>query len=148
MQGHEAHPEEVDALGPQPPLVRLGPVGHEEDDRDQQHDGEQAAGTDVGAKTAAADTVIAAAHTLMRRDIEGLLTIIVPRHPERGSGLAATAARGFGLVGLRERVAALGGRLSVAGRDTENGVMLIAEIPLPVTGHKQAAQDSLSTSAA
>ena len=26
----------------------------------------------------------------MRREIEGLLTIIVPRHPERGNGLAAT----------------------------------------------------------
>ncbi len=42
------------------------------------------------------DTVIAAAHTLMRRDIGGLLTIIVPRHPERGGGLAATLG-GLGL---------------------------------------------------
>ena len=57
-------------------------------------------------------------------------------------------ARGFGLVGLRERVAALGGRLSVTGRDTEKGVMLIAEIPLPVTSHKQTTQDALRTSAA
>ncbi len=80
-----------------------------------------------------------------RRTEQGELRVVVS---DNGSGLAATAARGFGLVGLRERVAALGGRLSVAGRDTENGVMLIAEIPLPVTGHKQAAQDSLSTSAA
>lgn len=36
------------------------------------------------------DTLIAAAHSLIRRDVPGLLTIIVPRHPERGSGLAAT----------------------------------------------------------
>jgi 3-deoxy-D-manno-octulosonic-acid transferase len=42
------------------------------------------------------DTVIAAAHTLMRSNIEGLLTIIVPRHPERGGGLAATLG-GLGL---------------------------------------------------
>ncbi|MFA5956631.1 glycosyltransferase N-terminal domain-containing protein [Hyphomicrobium sp.] len=42
------------------------------------------------------DTVIAAAHSLMRREVEGLLTIIVPRHPERGSGLAATLG-GLGL---------------------------------------------------
>jgi 3-deoxy-D-manno-octulosonic-acid transferase len=42
------------------------------------------------------DTIIAAAHSLMRRDIEGLLTIIVPRHPERGGGLAATLG-GLGL---------------------------------------------------
>lgn len=49
------------------------------------------------------DTVIAAAHSLMRRDIEGLLTIIVPRHPERGEGLAASLG-GLGLkTQLRSR---------------------------------------------
>ena len=49
------------------------------------------------------DTVIAAAHTLMRHDIEGLLTIIVPRHPERGGGLAASLG-GLGLkTQLRSR---------------------------------------------
>jgi 3-deoxy-D-manno-octulosonic-acid transferase len=36
------------------------------------------------------DAVIAAAHSLMRREVDGLLTIIVPRHPERGGGVAAT----------------------------------------------------------
>jgi 3-deoxy-D-manno-octulosonic-acid transferase len=49
------------------------------------------------------DTVIAAAHTLMRDDIEGLLTIIVPRHPGRGGGLAASLG-GLGLkTQLRSR---------------------------------------------
>jgi 3-deoxy-D-manno-octulosonic-acid transferase len=52
------------------------------------------------------DTVVAAAHTLMRRDIEGLLTIIVPRHPERGGGLAASLG-GLGLkTQLRTRSSA------------------------------------------
>ncbi len=56
------------------------------------------------------DTVIAAAHSLIRRHVDGLLTIIVPRHPERGSGLAATLgglgaqnAASHSLVGARER---------------------------------------------
>jgi 3-deoxy-D-manno-octulosonic-acid transferase len=49
------------------------------------------------------DTIIAAAHSLMRRDIGGLLTIIVPRHPERGKGLAASLG-GLGLkTQLRSR---------------------------------------------
>ncbi|MBN9247486.1 MAG: DUF374 domain-containing protein [Hyphomicrobium sp.] len=46
------------------------------------------------------DTMIAAAHSLMRREIEGLLTIIVPRHPERGGGLAAS----LGGLGLRTQL--------------------------------------------
>lgn len=46
------------------------------------------------------DTMIAAAHSLIRREVEGLLTIIVPRHPERGSGLAAT----LGGLGLRTQL--------------------------------------------
>lgn len=51
------------------------------------------------------DTVIAAAHSLMRRNLEGLLTIIVPRHPERGGGLAASLG-GLGLkTQLRSRAA-------------------------------------------
>lgn len=52
------------------------------------------------------DTMIAAAHSLIRKEIDGLLTIIVPRHPERGSGLAATLG-GLGLrTQLRTRSAA------------------------------------------
>lgn len=58
------------------------------------------------------DTVIAAAHSLMRRDIEGLLTIIVPRHPERGGGLAAS----LGGLGLRTQ---LRSRSSAPETDTE-----------------------------
>lgn len=46
------------------------------------------------------DTIIAAAHSLIRQDVDGLLTIIVPRHPERGSGLAAT----LGGLGLRTQL--------------------------------------------
>lgn len=49
------------------------------------------------------DTIVAAAHSLMRRDIEGLLTIIVPRHPDRGAGVAASLG-GLGLkTQLRSR---------------------------------------------
>jgi 3-deoxy-D-manno-octulosonic-acid transferase len=49
------------------------------------------------------DTIIAAAHSLIRRDVEGLLTIIVPRHPERGGGLASSLG-GLGLkTQLRSR---------------------------------------------
>jgi 3-deoxy-D-manno-octulosonic-acid transferase len=49
------------------------------------------------------DTIIAAAHSLMRREVEGLLTIIVPRHPDRGAGLAASLG-GLGLkTQLRSR---------------------------------------------
>ncbi|MBY0558372.1 glycosyltransferase N-terminal domain-containing protein [Hyphomicrobium sp.] len=58
------------------------------------------------------DTVIAAAHSLMRRQIEGLLTIIVPRHPERGGGLAAS----LGGLGLRTQ---LRSRSSTPETDTE-----------------------------
>jgi 3-deoxy-D-manno-octulosonic-acid transferase len=51
------------------------------------------------------DTVIAAAHALMKNDVPGLLTIIVPRHPERGGGLAASLG-GLGLkTQLRSRSA-------------------------------------------
>jgi 3-deoxy-D-manno-octulosonic-acid transferase len=58
------------------------------------------------------DTLIAAAHEKIRREIAGLLTIIVPRHPERGSGLAAT----LGGMGLRTELRT---RAPVPGRDTE-----------------------------
>jgi 3-deoxy-D-manno-octulosonic-acid transferase len=58
------------------------------------------------------DTVIAAAHSLMRRDIEGLLTIIVPRHPDRGGGLASS----LGGLGLKTQ---LRSRSSDPDSDTE-----------------------------
>jgi two-component system sensor histidine kinase UhpB len=80
-----------------------------------------------------------------RRTENGILRVVVS---DDGSGLAATAARGFGLVGMRERVAVLGGNLRVIGRDTGKGVMLIAEIPLSGTNHQQAEQSALDASAA
>jgi len=46
------------------------------------------------------DAVIAAAHALIRRDITGLLTMIVPRHPERGSSIAAS----LGELGLKTQL--------------------------------------------
>ncbi|MBA2126858.1 3-deoxy-D-manno-octulosonic acid transferase [Hyphomicrobium methylovorum] len=58
------------------------------------------------------DTVIAAAHALMRRDVQGLLTIIVPRHPDRGSALASS----LGALGLKTE---LRSRASAPSADTE-----------------------------
>jgi 3-deoxy-D-manno-octulosonic-acid transferase len=58
------------------------------------------------------DTLIAAAHSLVRSQVAGLLTIIVPRHPERGSGLAAT----LGALGLRTQLRT---RSSMPDKDTE-----------------------------
>ena len=58
------------------------------------------------------DTLIAAAHSLIRDQVKGLLTIIVPRHPERGSGLAAT----LGGLGLRTQLRT---RSSTPDNDTE-----------------------------
>jgi two-component system, NarL family, sensor histidine kinase UhpB len=66
------------------------------------------------------------------RTDDGTLRVIIS---DDGSGIAATSTRGFGLVGMQERVAALGGHLSVNGRLDEKGVILIAEIPLPVPAH-------------
>ena len=67
-----------------------------------------------------------------RRTEDGALRVVIS---DDGSGISATSTRGFGLVGMKERVAALGGRLSVNGRVAEKGVILIAEIPLPVPAH-------------
>ena len=64
-----------------------------------------------------------------RRTNDGTLRVVIS---DDGSGIAATSTRGFGLNGMKERVAALGGHLSVNGRVDEKGVILIAEIPLPV----------------
>lgn len=64
------------------------------------------------------DTVIAAAHSLMRNELPELLTIIVPRHPERGDGLAATLG-GLGLkVELRSRTATPGAKTEIYIADT------------------------------
>ena len=83
---------------------------------------------------------------LSAREVQdGMLRVTVS---DDGSGIAATSARGFGLVGMNERVAALGGRLRVADRGNEKGVMLIAEIPLPANRRSEANQDTIGTSAA
>ncbi|MBS0233140.1 MAG: DUF374 domain-containing protein [Proteobacteria bacterium] len=64
------------------------------------------------------DTLIAAAHSLIREHVDGLLTIIVPRHPERGSGLAATLG-GLGLrTQLRTRSSAPDGDTEIYVADT------------------------------
>jgi 3-deoxy-D-manno-octulosonic-acid transferase len=45
------------------------------------------------------ETVLAEAHRILAREFEGLLTLIAPRHPERGTGLAeALKASGFNVV--------------------------------------------------
>lgn len=57
-----------------------------------------------------------------------------------GGGLRTTLARpGFGLVGMRERVSALGGKLTVQNRDDTAGVELGAWLPWPSLGNSAAA---------
>ena len=80
-----------------------------------------------------------------RRMVDGILRIIVS---DDGSGIAASSKRGFGLVGMRERVAVLDGSLQMASHDAGKGVMLIAEIPLPPTNSKKTKQDTRTPSAA
>jgi two-component system sensor histidine kinase UhpB len=65
-----------------------------------------------------------------------------------GSGIVAKGTRGFGLAGMRERVASLDGQLRIADRDDGRGVMLIVEIPLPLARNKQETPKTLNTSAA
>ncbi|MET1045359.1 MAG: HAMP domain-containing protein [Hyphomicrobium sp.] len=76
---------------------------------------------------------------------DGILRVIVS---DDGSGLAAKGTRGFGLAGMRERVASLDGRLRLADREGGKGVKLIVEIPLPSAGAKSEDTRTLKTSAA
>ena len=46
-----------------------------------------------------------------------------------GTGLESTTLRGFGLAGMRERVALVGGALSVTSNTGRKGVILRAELP-------------------
>ncbi len=78
-----------------------------------------------------------------RQTSDGLLRVVVS---DDGSGIAAEGTRGFGLAGMKERVASLNGRLHIADREGGKGVMLIVEIPLPK--NKKENQQPLATSAA
>jgi two-component system sensor histidine kinase UhpB len=48
-----------------------------------------------------------------------------------GKGLSADLVRGFGLIGMRERVTALGGRIAF---DTEEGQGLQVRVLIPLKG--------------
>jgi two-component system sensor histidine kinase UhpB len=71
-------------------------------------------------------------HLTARRTDGGVLRIIVS---DDGSGITKTTKRGFGLAGLKERVAVLDGELQVASKENGPGVTLIAKIPLPPDRH-------------
>jgi two-component system, NarL family, sensor histidine kinase UhpB len=78
-----------------------------------------------------------------RQTADGILRVVVS---DDGSGIAEAGTRGFGLAGMKERVASLNGRLRIADREGGKGVMLIVEIPLPK--NKKESQQPLATSAA
>ncbi|MES1179647.1 MAG: histidine kinase, partial [Hyphomicrobium sp.] len=80
-----------------------------------------------------------------RRTENGMLRVVVS---DDGCGITAKGAGGFGLAGMKERVASLDGRLTIADREEGKGVMLIVEIPLPPTGRKKGDRETLITSAA
>ena len=82
---------------------------------------------------------------LSARKAEGVLRVTVS---DDGSGIVAKGTRGFGLAGMRERVASLNGELRIADREDGKGVMLIVEIPLPSARNKQETPQTLTTSAA
>jgi two-component system sensor histidine kinase UhpB len=65
-----------------------------------------------------------------------------------GSGITAKDTRGFGIPGMRERVALLNGELHIANRKDGKGVMLIVEIPLPPAANKKDHPQIMTTSAA
>jgi two-component system sensor histidine kinase UhpB len=65
-----------------------------------------------------------------------------------GSGITAKDPRGFGIPGMRERVALLNGELHIANRKDGKGVMLIVDIPLPPAANKKDHSQILTTSAA
>jgi two-component system sensor histidine kinase UhpB len=80
-----------------------------------------------------------------RQTADGMLRVIVSND---GSAIAAKTTRGFGLAGMRERVASLDGQLRIADREGGKGVMLIVEIPLPTARNKKDDNETLTTSAA
>ena len=64
------------------------------------------------------ETVLAAAHRQLAREIDGLCTIIAPRHPERGTGVTEQI-KGLGLNVAQRSMAALpGARTDIYVADT------------------------------
>jgi two-component system sensor histidine kinase UhpB len=64
------------------------------------------------------------------------------RVSDDGSGIGAASAEGFGLTGMRERIAALGGRCTISASDARSGVTITAELPLsPQTKFAQAGRE-------
>ncbi|MGL4396302.1 MAG: HAMP domain-containing protein [Hyphomicrobium sp.] len=62
---------------------------------------------------------------------------------DNGSGLGTMRTNGFGLPGMRERMAALGGSLSVTDNGNANGVTVCAEMPLDSKRSAVARRDKL-----
>jgi two-component system sensor histidine kinase UhpB len=79
------------------------------------------------------------------RTAAGTLRIVVA---DDGSGIAASAKRGFGLAGIRERAAALDGSVEITASKDKKGVVLIAEIPLPPERRAKTENNTKATSAA
>jgi len=75
----------------------------------------------------------------------GLLRIVVS---DDGQGIVGPAKRGFGLVGMGERVAALNGTMKVTSHENGKGVILVAEIPLPPERRGKTEETPKATSAA
>jgi len=67
-------------------------------------------------------------HIAVRLSVAGAGEPLVLEVSDDGPGIAGDARPGFGLSGMRERVAALGGRLMIGG-NAEGGVSVAAELP-------------------
>jgi two-component system, NarL family, sensor histidine kinase UhpB len=62
-----------------------------------------------------------------RRENDGTITVEVA---DDGGGMRDPGrARGFGLIGMKERVGSLGGTLTVGNRSTGQGVIILAQFP-------------------
>lgn len=69
--------------------------------------------------------------TLISIDIEAKPDFTIDiRVADNGSGLKDTGRAGYGIVGMQERVAALGGRLEVVNRHDGPGVAVSAHLPI------------------
>lgn len=76
---------------------------------------------------------------LRAKKLDGALEVLVS---DDGSGIAAKSARGFGLIGMNERVNLLGGKLTVSQSPSQKGVTLIAQLPLRTNNTKHHAAES------